>query len=52
MQKDKGSEEETHVIIADGHNWRFDRKVLQYAEEKKMDQFMLWADASVACEKT
>ena len=38
-------------MCADGHKSRFDGKVLRFAEERKMDQFILWADASVACQK-
>ena len=43
-----GKEEEVHVIIADGH---FDLKVLNFCEESRMDQFILWPDTSGATQK-
>ena len=41
MRQDKGSNDDAHIIIADGHKSRFNGQVLRFCEEKKMEQFII-----------
>ena len=50
-REEKGKEDDTHVVIADGHKSRFDAQVLRHCEEHTLDQFILWPDTSGEIQK-
>ena len=50
-REEKGKEDDTHVVIDDGHKSRFDAQVLRHCEEHTLDQFILWPDTSGARQK-
>ena len=50
-RKEKGEEEEEHVVLADGHKSRFDLNVMKKCEDSFMPQFILWPDTSGATQK-
>ena len=50
-RKQPGKEDESDVIIADGHKSRFDLQVLNLCRDSVLEQFILWPDTSGATQK-